>query len=61
MIVGLEVCGFIVGCLVVYVFGIGFVLVCKLGKLLCEVILVDYEKEYGFDILIMYVDVIKLG
>lgn len=57
----MEVCGFIVGCLVVYVLGIGFVFVCKEGKLLCEVIKVDYGLEYGKDVLMIYKDVIKLG
>lgn len=61
VVVGLEVCGFIIGCLVFYVLEVGFVLVCKLGKLLCEVIIVDYGKEYGKDVLMIYKDVIKLG
>lgn len=54
-------CGFIIGCLVVYVFGVGFVLVWKEGKFLCEVIKVDYGLEYGKDVLIIYKDVILLG
>lgn len=47
MIVGFEVCGFIVGCLVVYELGVGFVFVCKKGKLLCEMVKVIYDLEYG--------------
>lgn len=61
MVVGLEVCGFIVGCFVVYELGVGFVLVCKKGKLFWEIIEVIYGLEYGIDILILYKDVIKLG
>lgn len=61
MVVGLEVCGFIVGCLVVYELGVGFVLVCKKGKFFCEIIEVIYDLEYGLDILMLYKDVIILG
>lgn len=61
IIVGLEVCGFIIGCLVVYVLGIGFVFVCKLGKFFCEIIEMEYDLEYGMNKLFMYSDVIKLG
>lgn len=41
--------------------GIGFVLVCKEGKLFWEVICYEYNLEYGINVLIMYKDVIKLG
>lgn len=60
-VVGIEVCGFLFGVLVVLVLGVGFVLVCKLCKLLCEIIVEIYELEYGIDQLEIYVDVIKLG
>lgn len=51
MVVGLEVWGFIVGCLVVYEFGVGFVLVCKKGKLFWLVVFLIYDLEYGLVIL----------
>lgn len=60
-VVGIEVCGFLFGVLVVLGLGVGFVLVCKLGKLLCEIISEIYDLEYGIDQLEIYVDVIKLG
>lgn len=61
IVVGFEVCGFIIGCFVVYLMGIGFVFVRKEGKLFCEVICYEYDLEYGINVLIMYKDVIKLG
>lgn len=34
-VVGIEVCGFLFGVFLVLELGVGFVFVCKLGKLLC--------------------------
>lgn len=61
VIVGFEVCGFVVGVFLVYVFGVGFVLICKSGKLFGEMIEVGYDFEYGKDIFVMYIDVIEKG
>lgn len=33
VVMGIELCGFILGVVMVWVLGVGFVLVCKLGKL----------------------------
>lgn len=61
IVVGLEVRGFIFGCFVFYVLGVGFVLVRKLGKLFCEVIEYVYDLEYGLNKLCLYKDLIKFG
>lgn len=61
MVVGIEVCGFILGGVVVYQFLVGFMLVCKKGKLFYCIIVEDYELEYGIDMIEIYVDVIKEG
>lgn len=60
-IVGIEVCGFFFGVLLVIEMGIGFVLVRKFNKFFCEVVSESYEFEYGMDILEIYKDVIELG
>lgn len=60
-IVGIEVCGFILGGVVVYQLFVGFVLICKKGKLLYEIVWIVYLFEYGFDEMEMYKDVIQVG
>ncbi|MCA0171738.1 MULTISPECIES: adenine phosphoribosyltransferase [Bacillaceae] len=61
VIVGPEARGFIVGCPVSYILGIGFVPVRKEGKLPREVAKVDYGLEYGKDVLTIHKDAIKPG
>ncbi|WP_270179412.1 adenine phosphoribosyltransferase [Alkalihalobacillus sp. CinArs1] len=61
VIVGPEARGFIVGCPVAYILGIGFVPVRKEGKLPREVVKVDYGLEYGKDVLTIHKDAIKPG
>lgn len=61
LIVGPEARGFIVGCPVAYAMEIGFAPVRKKGKLPREIIEVEYELEYGTDILTMHKDAIKPG
>lgn len=61
LVVGPEARGFIVGCPVAYAMNIGFAPVRKKGKLPREVIEVEYEKEYGVDILAMHKDAIQPG
>ncbi|KMM37550.1 adenine phosphoribosyltransferase [Guptibacillus hwajinpoensis] len=61
VIVGPEARGFIVGCPVAYILGIGFVPVRKEGKLPREVAKVDYGLEYGKDVLTIHKDAIKPG
>lgn len=59
--VGPEARGFIVGCPVAYAMEIGFAPVRKKGKLPREVIEVEYELEYGSDVLTMHKDAIQPG
>ncbi|GAB2483639.1 adenine phosphoribosyltransferase [Alkalibacterium psychrotolerans] len=61
MIVGPEARGFIVGCPVANVMGIGFSPCRKKGKLPRETIEVSYGLEYGSDILQLHKDSIKPG
>ncbi|XJS11744.1 adenine phosphoribosyltransferase [Aerococcaceae bacterium WGS1372] len=61
LVVGPEARGFIVGCPVAYAMEIGFAPVRKKGKLPREIIEVEYELEYGSDILTMHKDAIKPG
>ncbi|MFL2131074.1 adenine phosphoribosyltransferase [Ruoffia sp. FAM 24228] len=59
--VGPEARGFIVGCPVAYAMEIGFAPVRKRGKLPREIIEVEYELEYGTDVLTMHKDAITPG
>ena len=61
LVVGPEARGFIIGCPVAYAMEIGFAPVRKPKKLPREVIEVEYEKEYGTDILTMHRDAISPG
>ena len=59
--VGPEARGFIVGCPVAYAMEIGFAPVRKKGKLPRDIIEVEYELEYGTDVLTMHKDAITPG
>jgi adenine phosphoribosyltransferase len=61
VIVGPEARGFLFGTPVAYQLGIGFVPVRKKGKLPSETIEVEYQLEYGTDILQVHKDAIKPG
>ncbi|SHH38637.1 adenine phosphoribosyltransferase [Clostridium grantii] len=61
VIVGPEARGFLFGTPVAYELGIGFVPVRKKGKLPSETIEVEYQLEYGTDILQVHKDAIKPG
>lgn len=61
VIVGPEARGFIIGCPLAYELGVGFVPVRKKGKLPRETIEVDYDLEYGSNILQIHKDSIKPG
>jgi adenine phosphoribosyltransferase len=61
IIVGPEARGFLFGTPVAYELGIGFVPVRKKGKLPSETIEVEYQLEYGTDILQVHKDAIKPG
>ncbi|GAA0077842.1 adenine phosphoribosyltransferase [Clostridium sp. CTA-5] len=61
LIVGPEARGFIFGVPVAYALGAGFVPVRKPGKLPGETISVNYDLEYGSDVLQIHKDAIKKG
>ena len=61
VVTGPEARGFIVGCPVAYALEIGFVPVRKKGKLPREVVEVEYDLEYGTDVLAIHKDAIKPG
>lgn len=44
---GIEFWGFIFGVFLVYKLKVGFILICKIGKLFVLVYLVVYDLEYG--------------
>ena len=61
VILGPEARGFIFGVPVAYALGVGFVPVRKKGKLPSETVSVNYELEYGVDVLEIHKDSIKKG
>jgi adenine phosphoribosyltransferase len=61
IIVGAESRGFIFGATLAYIFGKGFVPIRKKGKLPYKTISVEYQLEYGVDVLEMHEDAIKPG
>lgn len=61
LIVGPESRGFIFGAPLAYMLGKGFVLIRKKGKLPYKTVSVEYELEYGIDILEIHADAIKPG
>lgn len=61
VVVGPESRGFIFGAPLAYAMGKSFVLVRKKGKLPAEKVRVEYDLEYGTDVLEMHKDAIKKG
>ena len=61
IVIGPEARGFIFGVPVAYALGVGFVPVRKKGKLPSETISVNYDLEYGVDVLEIHKDAIKKG
>lgn len=60
-VVGIESRGFIFGTPLAYLLGTGFVPVRKKGKLPSQVISVEYELEYGSNVLEIHTDSIQPG
>lgn len=61
VVVGPEARGFLFGAPVAYAIGAGFVPVRKKGKLPYDTMAVEYDLEYGTDVLEMHKDAIKPG
>jgi len=61
VVIGPEARGFLVGAPVAYSLGVGFIPVRKKGKLPSETIQVEYELEYGGDVLEIHKDAIEPG
>nr|WP_308550863.1 adenine phosphoribosyltransferase [uncultured Peptostreptococcus sp.] len=61
IIVGPEARGFIFGTPVAYALGVGFVPIRKPGKLPADVESIEYDLEYGTDILEIHKDAIRPG
>jgi adenine phosphoribosyltransferase len=61
MIAGIEARGFVIGPAVSVALGIGFVTIRKQGKLPAETIGVEYELEYGTDVIEIHKDAVKPG
>jgi len=61
IIVGIESRGFIFGAPIARDLGIGFVPVRKLGKLPADTISVEYDLEYGKNVLEIHRDALKAG
>lgn len=60
-VVGVESRGFVLGSILAYKLGAGFVLLRKPGKLPSETFRVEYELEYGSDVLEIHKDSIEPG
>lgn len=60
-VVGVESRGFVLGSILAYKLGAGFVLLRKPGKLPSETYRVEYELEYGSDVLEIHKDSIEPG
>ena len=61
MIIGIESRGFIFGAPIARDLGIGFVPVRKLGKLPADTISIEYDLEYGKNVLEIHRDALKPG
>lgn len=60
-VVGLESRGFILGATLAYKLGVNFIPVRKPGKLPGPIYSVNYQKEYGFDTLVVSQDALQPG
>lgn len=61
LIIGPESRGFVFGAPLAYILGKGFIPIRKKGKLPYKTVKVEYELEYGTDILEMHQDAVKPG
>ncbi len=61
VVVGIESRGFIFGTPLAYLLGVGFVPVRKKGKLPAETITIQYDLEYGSNVLEIHTDALRSG
>jgi adenine phosphoribosyltransferase len=61
LVVGPEARGFVVGAPLAYALGVGFVPVRKRGKLPWRTTAIEYQLEYGTDVLEIHSDAVKPG
>lgn len=61
VIAGIEARGFVIGPAVAMALGVGFVTIRKQGKLPAATVGVEYELEYGTDVIEMHKDAVKPG
>ncbi|WP_068315285.1 adenine phosphoribosyltransferase [Polycladidibacter hongkongensis] len=61
LVAGVEARGFILGGAIAHQLGAGFLPVRKKGKLPCDTIEMEYELEYGTDVIEIHRDAIKPG
>ncbi|MCF8565187.1 adenine phosphoribosyltransferase [Alicyclobacillus tolerans] len=61
LIVGPEARGYVVGAPLAYALGIGFIPVRKRGKLPAKTVAIEYQLEYGTDVLEIHEDAIAPG
>jgi len=60
-IAGIEARGFVLGGAIAHQLGVGFIPVRKQGKLPCDTIGVEYELEYGKDVVEIHKDAVNEG
>ncbi|MBL4740217.1 MAG: adenine phosphoribosyltransferase [Sneathiella sp.] len=60
-VAGIEARGFVLGGAIAHQLAVGFIPVRKQGKLPCDTISVEYELEYGKDVVEIHTDAIKEG
>ena len=60
-VAGIEARGFVLGGAIAHQLGVGFIPVRKQGKLPCDTIGVEYELEYGKDVVEIHTDAINEG
>ncbi|MCL6632828.1 MAG: adenine phosphoribosyltransferase [Alicyclobacillus herbarius] len=61
LIVGPEARGYVVGAPLAYALGVGFIPVRKRGKLPAKTVQVEYQLEYGTDVLEIHADAVRPG
>ncbi|MCC9622582.1 adenine phosphoribosyltransferase [Thalassospira sp. MA62] len=61
VVAGIEARGFVIGPAIAVALGVGFATIRKQGKLPAETVSVEYELEYGTDVIELHKDAVKPG